>query len=118
MTKRVFIAHPIAGNVQENCKAVVEICRAVHTSEILPFAPYLASLQYLDDTVKDERELGICLNKDVLSIVDELWLCGPRISLGMQQEIRYALELGIPIKCYNLGLQSELEKLLAAERPF
>ena len=32
-------------------------------------------------------------------ISDELWVFGERISDGMSREIRYARELGIPVRC-------------------
>ncbi|HLF54835.1 MAG TPA: DUF4406 domain-containing protein [Candidatus Nanoarchaeia archaeon] len=112
MAKKVFIAHPIAGNIEENCRLVEEICREVHTREVLPFVPYLASLRYLDDTIPEQRELGICVNKATLEFADELWLCGPRISSGMKQEVEWAVQLGKTIKCYNPELQNELERIV------
>jgi len=44
-----------AGDVQENTKKVLDICEAVHTSEIVPVVPYLVSLQYLNDEVHEDR---------------------------------------------------------------
>jgi hypothetical protein len=99
MTKTVFIAHPIAGDIRENVKKVLAICEAVHTKDIVPVVPYLVSLQYLDDTVREDRELGVIANLECFhrKYIDELWLFGDRISEGMKAEVRLAIELGIPI---------------------
>ncbi len=119
MTKLVYVAHQIAGNVTGNIRAVVEICKKIHTPDILPVAPYLESVYYLDDDKPEERELGQLLDKEFFKrkVIDELWLCGPRISNGMRDEIRLSLEHGIPIRCYNPELQPELERIMVQYNP-
>jgi len=97
--KTVFIAHPIAGDIEGNVKKVLEICKSVHTEDIIPVAPYLVSLQYLNDEVIEDRELGIVTNLECFRrrFIDELWIFGDKISSGMKQEIKVAQELNIPI---------------------
>ncbi|MEK7558357.1 MAG: DUF4406 domain-containing protein [Patescibacteria group bacterium] len=97
--KTVFIAHPISGDVENNIKKVLDICHEIHKTGIIPVAPFLVSLQYLDDEVKEDRELGIEANLECFrrKYIDELWLFGDQISTGMIQEIKLALELKIPI---------------------
>ncbi len=97
--KTVFIAHPIAGNIENNIKKVLNICREVHTKKIIPVAPYLVSLQYLNDEVIEDRSLGIEANLECFHrhYIDELWIFGDRISSGMKQEIKLANKLNIPI---------------------
>ncbi len=97
--KTVFISHPIAGDVKRNVKHVLQICADVHTGDIIPVAPYLASLQYLDDDIVEDRALGTEANHECIrrKYVDEVWLFGDRISSGMEQEIALAKEMGIPI---------------------
>ena len=99
MKKTVFIAHPISGDIHGNAKKVLDICENVHNKNIIPVAPYLVSLQYLNDGIAEDRELGIEANLEAFhrGYIDELWLFGDRISAGMEQEILLALELGIPI---------------------
>ena len=98
MAKTVFIAHPISGDIRGNIKKVLKICAEVHTKDIIPIAPYLVSLQYLDDGVIEDRELGMEANHECFrrGYVDEIWLFGDRISVGMK-EILLAKEMGIPI---------------------
>ncbi len=114
MPKLVYIAHQIAGNVDENVKEVLRICRDVHTPEIVPLAPYLVAVQYLDDALERERKLGIAANLEHFrrKLMDETWLCGPRISNGMKSEIQLSLQYGIPVKCHNPALRLELEEII------
>lgn len=115
MPKLVFIAHPIRGDIKGNIESVLKICRENHTKEILPFAPYITALQYLDDNVSEQRELGISVNKEffVRKTIDELWLCGKYISFGMKEEVVWSIENDIPVKCYNKELEKELEKFVS-----
>lgn len=110
--KTVFIAHPIAGDVKRNVAKVLKICQEVHTKEIIPVAPYLVALQYLDDEAVEDRELGIEANHECFHrrYVDELWLFGDRISTGMWQEMRLAREMGIPIIAKTEGTLRDLEE--------
>jgi hypothetical protein len=111
--KLVYVAHPIAGDIEGNIECVIGICSEIHKSEsgVIPFAPYIVALQYLDDTVSAERELGMSANYEHFKRgnFDELWLAGPIISSGMKAEIECAREYGIPVKCYD----SRLEKMLS-----
>ena len=114
MPKIVFIAHPFGDDVKGNTKRAAEICKRVHTTEVLPVAPYLESIHYLNDRDPAERELGMALDREffIRKMVDELWLCGPRISEGMREEIELSIKYNIPIKCYNPELKTELDAIL------
>lgn len=115
MPKVVFIAHPIRGDIKANIESVLDILRKNHTKETLPFAPYITALQYLDDNVSEQRDLGIAVNKEFFTrkAIDELWLCGEYISSGMKEEVAWSLENGIPVKCYNKDLENELERFVS-----
>jgi len=109
--KVVYIAHPVSGDVKGNIDRVLQICREIHTESkyIVPSAPYIATLLYLDDDKADERELGIKANKLLFERggFQELWLCGNRISPGMRQEVEWCTKLNIPIICYSKELTEE-----------
>lgn len=113
MTKTVFIGHPIAGDIKANAEKVLNICKEVHTKDIIPVAPYLVSLQYLNDEVIEDRELGMEANHECFrrGYVDELWLFGDRISTGMKGEVELAKELNIPIIPKTENTKKDLEKL-------
>jgi hypothetical protein len=90
--KIVFVAHPISGDVKGNMKKVLKICAEIYKGNIIPVAPYLISLQYLNDEVIEDRKLGMDANHECFycGYVDELWLFGDRISSGMVGEIKLA----------------------------
>src|SRR3990167_8428842 len=79
----------------------------------IPVAPYLVSLQYLNDEVVEDRELGVeanlvCFHR---GFVDELWLYGDKISEGMKREIALAKELKIPVVAKTEWTKKDLEVL-------
>ena len=65
--------------------------------------PYLADLYALDDNVPNDRRRGIKNDIAVLKsgLINEVWLYGDKISKGMQEEIKLAKELNIPIKAMS-----------------
>ncbi len=111
--KIVFVAHPISGDVKGNMKKVLKICAEIHTRNIIPIAPYLVSLQYLNDEVIEDRELGMAANHEHFyrKFVDELWLFGDRISSGMIEEIKLARKMGIPVIAKTRGTHRDLKRL-------
>jgi len=112
--KTVFVGHPIGGNVQDNLKKVLGICERIHTKTVVPVAPYLVSLQYLDDKVVEDRRLGIEANLECFyrGYVDELWLFGDKISAGMREEILIARKLKIPVIAQTDETKKDLAKML------
>jgi hypothetical protein len=112
--KTVFIAHPISGDIQGNMKLVLDICEHIHTTTVIPVAPYLVSLQYLNDDVVEDRQLGIDANLECFrrGYIDELWLFGDRISTGMRQEVLLAQRLHIPIIPQTEGTKTDLAKMV------
>lgn len=108
--KTVFIAHPVAEDIQGNVEKILAICKQSHNKEIVPVAPYLVSLQYLNDDITEDREFGIDANFEVFhrKYIDELWLFGDRISSGMQEEVKLARELNIPVTPQTEGTKRDL----------
>jgi len=114
--KIVFIAHPIKGDIEKNVEDVLKICSEIVATEknVIPFAPYLQTLLYLDDGIKEERELGMKYNAEFFKrrAFDELWLTGDDITSGMLVEIRLAKKFKIPIKIRTLKLKKKLDEIL------
>lgn len=65
---------------------------------VTPIAVHLMYPQFLDDSSPKEREAGLQMGLRVLKACDELWLCGDRISAGMQRELEAARQLGLPVR--------------------
>lgn len=112
--KSVYISHPVAGNLAENVRDILKICKEIHTKEIIPVVPYLVALQYLEDSIKEDRDLGMRANYECLrrKFVDEVWLFGDRISSGMEAEIRLSLELGIPVIPKTKETEESFKKMI------
>lgn len=98
---KVFICSPLRGNTEEIVELNKSYCRSKCEEAVklgfTPLAPHLYFTQFLDDNIENERDLGINMGLEWLRECDEIWVCGPRISEGMQKEINYALKLGIDI---------------------
>ena len=96
--KIVYIASPYAGDVEGNVEFAKAACRLAMEEGSTPVAAHLLYPQMLDDTVPEQRELGIRMGLKLLEACSELWLCGSRISNGMQEELKAAQLHGIPVR--------------------
>lgn len=121
MPKLVYIAHRInegtRESIEKNIRNVKRVMSEVHTSNVIPMAPYLTAFEYLNDNVPEERRKGMDANKLYFErrIMDETWLCGPAISRGMTEEIKLSLSHEIPVVCHNPDLAPSYQKI---ERDF
>ena len=96
--KLIYVASPYAGDVEKNITFAKRACRYVMEQGHAFFAPHLLYPQILDDTDPEERKAGMKFGLRILEICDELWVCGDRISTGMEAEIELAKQFGIPIR--------------------
>lgn len=109
--KIVYIAHPIGGDVEGNLKKLQEIYEYLsfqYDGEIVPFIPYYATVNSLDDRSPDARMMGMRHNKEFFkrNIIDEMWLYGPKVSSGMALEIEWCREYGINIVNKSLDIRT------------
>lgn len=101
--KKVYIAHPISGDVENNKKEVWSLIKNLHLENDFQWhhfiAPYLVTLECLDDKDYLQRQRGVANNKQYFdsNFIDELWLFGDKISTGMAQEIVWAVENNITV---------------------
>lgn len=104
MSKIVYIAHPVGGDVDGNIKKILAIVRTINLTEphVVPLVPYLADIMAMDDNNPIERERGIKNDIAVINsgMVTELRLYGNRLSAGMAEEKKAAERLGIPVISY------------------
>lgn len=96
--KLVYICSPYAGDIEKNIKFAQDACRYAISQNCAPLAVHLLYPMLLDDAVTAERKIGIQMGLRVLVSCEELWICGDRISTGMEQEIEEAKRVGIPIR--------------------
>lgn len=97
--KVVYVAHPIKGDVDLNIDLINAIIAKINktTHDVVPLAPYLGN--GLNDRIPDERQRGIKNNIELLmrGFIDEMWLYGNKLSEGMQEEVKLAMDQGIRV---------------------
>lgn len=111
---KVYIAHPIGGDVANNLFEVAKITRQLaFESDIIPVAPYFLYCHALDDNDMAERikgmELGLEYIKNSTNL--EIWLYGKRISNGMATEIEVAQFYGFPVIPKTEGTKEDFKNL-------
>ena len=95
--KMVYIASPLRGDYNTNIKNAVEYCRLAGEKGVLPLAPHIIFSQWCNDIIPEQREQGLRLGLALLQKADELWVMGTTFSQGMQGEVKFAQEHGIPM---------------------
>lgn len=98
--KKVYIAHPLRGDVKSNIAKISGLCRNIidTNSSILPLSPVLA-FSFFDPDKEPEKAMQYCL--ELLRACDELWIYGNwESSEGCLAEIEVAKCRNIPLK-YN-----------------
>ncbi|HZK39300.1 MAG TPA: DUF4406 domain-containing protein [Clostridia bacterium] len=97
----VYIASPYAGDTETNVRRAQGYCRFAVTKNCIPIAPHLHYPQFMDDSDKEQRELGLFFALVLLGKCDELWIFGDRVSNGMSKEIKKAEKRSIPIRRFS-----------------
>jgi len=108
-----YICHPVLGNVAENIADIERIMSKRHTANNILFAPYLIALRYLKDDVPEQRALGMAANDEFFRTrtITKVYVCGERVSSGMQGEILLAFDQAIPIET-EPHLEEDVRKIL------
>jgi len=101
----VFICSPFSGDVAGNTENARRFCRFAVEQGMIPVAPHLHYPQFMDESDKEQRELGLFFGTVWLRKCDALWFFGDRISAGMKKEIQTARRHGIQIKQFNNNLE-------------
>ena len=97
----VYICSPFAGDTEYNVNRALGYCRFAVSQGCIPLAPHLHYPQFMDDSDKESREMGLSFALILLSKCDELWVFGDTVSAGMRREIARAKRRGMPIRYYN-----------------
>lgn len=98
--KTVFIAHPLAGDIEDNIAHAKHISRLVSDTipNVTPICPIILYTAFLDDNTPSHRQRGIDYCRQILPLCDELWLAkGWKHSTGCMNEYIMARELGMPV---------------------
>lgn len=97
----IFVCSPYRGDVETNVGNAHRYCRLVIKQGGIPFAPHLLFPQLLDDSIQEERRLGMDMGLEMLKLCNGLWAFGPSTS-GMLEEISAARAMGIPVCLFGL----------------
>ncbi len=79
---RVYIAHPYGG-LAENRERATRFFMLAAALGYEPVAPWLIVTAHWGE---ERRAEGMAINLNAVRACDEIWLCGPRITPGMQEE--------------------------------
>lgn len=97
----VYLAHPVgapdAAGVRANLERAKRWVAYVYRvyPDVSPVAPYITGAEVMDDHVPEQRSHGMRCNLTLLARCDEVWLCGGRVSPGMQVEADFARDAGV-----------------------
>lgn len=94
----VYICSPYSGDVEANVAAARRYCRMAVERSYIPIAPHLLYPQFLNDADPAERMLGLSFGNALMDKCSELWVCGDRLSPGMEAEFDRASARGMAIK--------------------
>ncbi len=85
--KKVFISHPLAGDMEGNREKVDKICRYIVGQGLLPISP-LHLFSFIDRKNEEIRKeiMEVCYK--LIDISDEVWIYGD--SKGCRMEREYA----------------------------
>lgn len=97
----VYICSPYAGDVETNVKAAQKYSRIAVNKGYIPLAPHLLYPQFMNDHLEKDRELSLFFGIVLMSKCAEVWVCGGRISEGMELEIKRALKKGYKIRYFD-----------------
>ena len=99
--KFIYVCSPLKGDLERNIRKANGYCRFAVKHSVVPIAPHAMFTGFLDDTIPEEREIGLSLGLEILKHCNEVWTFGSRISEGMLAEMEVAKELNIPIRYFT-----------------
>ena len=92
----VYICSPYSGNIARNTELARRYSRFAVERGCVPITPHLWLPSFLSE--ETERELAIAIDLRLVSVCQELWVCGDVISTGKRREIDHAKAIGMPIR--------------------
>ena len=97
----VFICTPYAGQVEKNIEKARRYSRIAVDRGFIPVAPHLLFPQFLDDSLEEDRQLGMFMGLVLLTKCAEIWVFGSEVSEGMSAEIDKARQRDMPVRYFT-----------------
>ena len=101
----VYICSPYSRDTQANIQRARSFSRFAVEEGYIPIAPHLLFPQFLDDSIKEERELGLFFGNVLMDRCAELWVLGGVISSGMAAEIKRAKRKNYTIRYFTMEFE-------------
>ena len=70
--KKIYICSPLRGDIERNIMRALDHCREAAELGVLPIAPHAYFTRFLDDSVPQERALGMEFGRALLRMCDEV----------------------------------------------
>ena len=106
--KKVYICAPLGGDVQGNLEKAKRYSEYALRCGAAPVTPHFYAL-CLDDSIPEEREMGMAAGLSLLWFCDEVWVFGDETTEGMAQEIKLAHNLNIKVRIIK---EHEIKKVI------
>lgn len=97
----VYICSPYKGDVEKNVQNARDYCRVATERGYIPIAPHLLFPQFLNDSVPEDRELGMFMGLVLLTKCKEMWVFGEVVTEGMAAEIDSAKRKDIRVRNFS-----------------
>lgn len=98
----VYICSRYAGDIAANTLAAKRYCRFAVDNNCIPFAAHLLYPQFMDDSDRTERNLGLFFGNVLMDKCDEVWIFSDGdYSEGMQAEYDRAERKGFKIRYFT-----------------
>jgi hypothetical protein len=91
----IYVCHPYSDSPEINRLKVIPVCRALVNAGHVPVCVHLLMHHYMDEVTERGKIMDQCLM--LISRCDEVWVFSKEISLGMEEEIKFANDIGIPV---------------------
>jgi hypothetical protein len=91
----IYICSKYSGDIEQNTEMARRYSRLAFDRGFVPITPHLLFPQFLSE--ETEREKALAADLRILSVCQELWVCG-EVSSGMKLEIEEAGRSGLPVR--------------------
>lgn len=94
---KIYVCSPCRGDLQKNMNRARRYTKQIIKEGHVPITPHLFYSSVLHDEIPRQREKALEIGLELLKGCHEVRVYGSRISDGMQQEIKEAERLNIPV---------------------
>lgn len=101
---RIYVCSPLSSPTKTEMNRNMEEARrkckelnSVFGGRAKAWAPHAYIPEMLDDSIAEERKIGMAFGMELLKLSDIIYVFGSHLSAGMRAEIKYAVENNLDI---------------------